>query len=309
MLDQNPERSTLEEKDYLDLGEDFAQKKETSSVSSLRKFIWNPRVRRFTLPVISLIGGAGYLLSQLPFSGSEAYAAKQPQSTPSPRPDASLSGEMSSLKQGLAEREETWPDNPIEFTDNLGRKRKWEFDNARWGIPPNETNRRVGTVDDYINSAYSRSFQPHTLKYPEISMGRGVAVVVGGVLAEPVNRRFYMITAVNDSTGRHYYPRLEIGADLNNPTDYTDEARKVYLDGLPQGGTAGDGLSSMKLGTDEKGKYLEIVIKNSVIATENGPYRMYLDSNGYPKGGFVKITDPVLDKKVYIPIVSSNSSK
>ena len=221
-----------------------------------------------------------------------ARAQEQPGANPVPNP-AHQRGEMLSQQVTLKSPEKY----PIEeapavitFTDNLGRLRRWVNQNS-WGIPPNNPNHMINTIMDYIDGAQSPTnyFQPQEALY---NAGEDYGIYVGGMAVDVAIGRVYFASVITNALGSNInLPALEIGADLNNPKDYSSGARKVTKTGLPQGGIYGFPYSAISLGSDTEGKYLEVTIVHSVTPSEDGVYRIRLNASGDTVGSFIRLPD------------------
>lgn len=227
--------------------------------------------------------------------------------------------------------------NPYTFTDSLGRQRSEDMYMAA-GLTPETSRLYLATFDDYVDGSYARTYQVDSTQYEEVKQGTSYGIGASGLLVDISSRRFYLFTAVWIT--HTSYARLEIGRDINNPTDLSAGARKVFFAGLPQGGNYGDPYAGAELQTSNNGKRLVVSIRysrndnESNLPTENGIYSIDLDKDGYPIGGFVKMTTettptstptttptntptstptprptekpvvsptPVLDKKIFLP--------
>lgn len=193
------------------------------------------------------------------------------------------------------------PPNPQVFTDSLGRSRKWETINLTNSIPPNEeVQGGIPTIFDSINNAEPILFQPKRSLYPTNTYSIGSR----GQLVDSATNKFYMANSIrlNEDTNTSY-PRIEIGSNVNNPTDY---AARILLptDGLPQGGTFGSMYSAFKLNVDNNGKYLEVGIKNSRNKSEDGTYRIRLDKDGLASGVWIKAEQ--MKQRFYLPVTATD---
>lgn len=174
----------------------------------------------------------------------------------------------------------------ITFTDRFGTRRLWGIDNARFGIPPNETDRGVGTIDNWnLDRMIITSYiQANTSLYPEINLGRGVSIVISGAAVDVSKNKGYLATANSAREAGIYFPHLEIIGDINNSADFL--SRRVITDGLPTGGYRGGGIQ-IRLLEDS----IQLIISTSVIASENGIYQARRDRNtGDVLGSFTKLS-------------------
>lgn len=198
--------------------------------------------------------------------------------------------------------EATSPPTVIYWTDSLGRKRDTGFFNASSGISPyNNPDRPVATIYDWINTPDNNFttppdliYQPWEGVYPETQAGPGVFLEIGGLLADRITNKEYMLTFVmSSSEGNISTPSIEIVQDANNPTDYSNNGRVRIKDGLPQTGihSSGKKIVSCQFGTDPNNKrYLEVGWTNEYVPAENGIFRVNLDNNGNLIPPFIRVT-------------------
>lgn len=212
----------------------------------------------------------------------------------------------------------------IDFIDNSGEPNRWRFNNATGGIdPPNDKTRDIGTVYCYkgINNIYTKSFQPLGSLYPELQLGPGISIAIGGMAINVQLDKYYLGTDTLRNDG-HYDPHLELGNGVNTPEDYT--ARVVIKKGLPTGGIRGINTSGyIILGNDVNGNYVKRTFNDCINPAENGTYQIRLDANGNPIGDtFVKLPDATptptptptpsptpkpQNFKVYLPLATDNA--
>lgn len=189
------------------------------------------------------------------------------------------------------------------FTDSLGRNRKWQIEIGTNGIPPNNPNHFTDTIFDSINGAEPTPFQPNEALYPSDT---NRLVVYGAVVDSSTNKGYMAVGIEKNSTGGgRGFPYIEMILDANNVTDYTKRSLTPTT-GLPQGGTLGNTFSSLTLKSDSNGKYLEVGIKQSIDKTEDGIYRIRLNSSGITSGVWVKAE--VMSRRAFLVIVGSSFS-
>lgn len=268
-------------------------------VDELKKVVSHPRIKfREVLGAQKLRKewkvGAGLLaaagiaaLMLFPNAGGNgAKAQEQPLPNPAPTP-MYQKGEMPSSAVTLKSPENLiQTENPVNFTDSLGRQQEWQFRNIEWGIPPNDPNRGVGAVDVKINGVYSYTVQMPLYMYPEVNLGPGVYGQIHAISADPTSDRAGFVTGTTRADGNddvHFEFRANVN-DLRNGTV------TIIKNGLPVDGFNGWEVIQMVWGTDSQGKHVTVYIQGCVNPSEDGAYRLALtETNDLAADYFVKL--------------------
>lgn len=208
------------------------------------------------------------------------------------------------LSQNLGSKEILPASQSYEF-DFDGDHYSWYINNASSGInPPNDPERRIGTIQTYKNYDYVNyvDFQPlGSLYAEELAQGPGVSLVVGGRVVNTSLDKYYFEGGATRNDG-NFDSSLEMGNGIKTPNSYTGRAR--VKKGLPVGGIHGR-TSTVVLGSDTQGNYARIIYNYCVIPAENGTYEVRLDSQGnFASDTFIKVES----FKVFLPIVIKGSN-
>lgn len=176
--------------------------------------------------------------------------------------------------------------NPIYFTNPDNKQVRWYVIHGTSGILPNDPDRPTDTVEVSIENNYSYSFQTKNSLYQEVTNGTATRAVIDAQIVDTATWKGYMATAV--MIDNIAYQRIELIANVNNPTDYGDEARILFQAGIGHIAQKG-ALGNFYMGQDAQGKYLDLVITSAVNPAENGTYRTRLDSQGKFSGSSIKV--------------------
>ena len=241
---------------------------------------------RKTGPVLTAIVAGGALLA---FGAQHVDGRQQTSQTPQPKDNSSLhlSGgtplQEAVVKDGVTfegvnigkETSEAWVriDNPVEFTVD-GKKYVWLFDNSTYGMPPNDPNRKVAKITQFINATKDRDIQiPQTLLSKEISQGPGISIGIVGIGIDASIKQAIIIVTTSASKPDQNILHAILVKDITNLKDTMERITEVGLSDSPIQGAG----TPTKIINDSTGHYAEVLVQSSLDPANDGKRRLNLD--------------------------------
>ena len=179
------------------------------------------------------------------------------------------------------------PENPLKFTLD-GKEYSWLFDNSTNGISPNNPSRIVASIDQSVAGVAGKRWQPQESTFIETQEGTGNSLGVAGWGVESSTKKGYVIVGVRDASGNFRLRVLKL-QDITKPDDYT--THELFTSkGLSDGTTKGF-WNPTKVVNEGGNHYLEVEVRGSINASNDGKRRLNLDAGGSNIGDWVRVSD------------------
>ncbi len=184
------------------------------------------------------------------------------------------------------------------FTDNSGTRRLWglTFNGAA----------NSGAIDNWnlTNSTYTNQKLPNRALYPQGT----VQIDIQSLVVDTSLNKTYLLTGIasqgdpNIRIVKAEY--FDLNLAITDPTNYS--THHLFVDGLPQGGTAGSRSTIAEI-VDSNGKRVQANIMDSVNTAENGSYDSRLNTSGIP-GTWSKVLTSSINSEAKITITPTRTA-